>query len=778
MKKTFRILCIFATIACCANAFAQSNFQTTVTMHRRDSSQALGRDFWFAPVQNDVDFPSKYIRLFISSPRKTTAFVEVFGKRKDIQIMPYTSAEFDVPLGWELKSSGIVEGKAIHVGSDSADLSVYLISHNSNSSDGMYCIPTIGWGTDYVVAGYESFYDTILGNFDYPSEFTLSANQDNTVIEITPFCDLRQADIYPQNNGVVAYPSNQKFQLVLNRGQSIQFQAVKAQDADNYDVTGTIIHSNVPVGVVAGSMSTNIPPDFPSADYVCDMIPPTRTWGKTYYTTSPFQPPGLTGHDFSLYCLVSSVPNQTIYREDCSTGKHTEAVLGPQFDPYYVEEEGACKWYSDQPFMLVQYINGSTYPDGFNGNADPAEVVMEPTESFAKTILFQVDSSVGSQASYKNFANIIVNNDDANVTLDGKSIDKYTHYCIDGNVQIFVIPNLFAGSHTVKSDLGVGVYVYGYGINETYSWSGSRGVWTNYSKDTTLPLISFSQIKDCIHAAITDIGSGISAIILDTTFNISFFADTISIPGSTDTASFADFCVVDNIHSGYLQFTVFDLAGNRSIGTIEFSPTSSFEGFIVQSIAAFDTVLVGTSKTLGAFLVTDTSRAFSIIIDSLWTDDPAFTIDKSLFENTLPITLNPAGSKIFLVTFSPGVSKTYSANAYAHSSGLVPRSSPIAGIGYTISNVADKPQTEVYVTLEANPAMKSVKLNYSLPQTADVVFELSSMDGKTIFHWIGKSESQGEHMEMLDLSSIAQGDYVYRFEANGGVTSGKLAIVR
>jgi hypothetical protein len=102
----------------------------------------------------------------------------------------------------------------------------------------------------------------------------------------------------------------------------------------------------------------------------------------------------------------------------------------------------------------------------------------------------------------------------------------------------------------------------------------------------------------------------------------------------------------------------------------------------------------------------------------------------------------------------------------------------LRGIGYSQAGVADMAQTKVYATLTPNPAAKSATLNFTLSQTADVTFELSSMDGKAVFRWSADAQGAGQHFQTLDLASLPQGSYIYRFAASGQVLSGKLIINR
>src|SRR5579872_1779309 len=111
--------------------------------------------------------------------------------------------------------------------------------------------------------------------------------------------------------------------------------SVPAQNADGYDVTGTILQSNNPIGVIGGSMCTNIPLDFCCCDHVEHMLPPLRTWAKTYYSTYFTQPSGQQGHDFGLYLFVSSKAGQVIWRENKQTPTQQECTLTNKFDFYW-----------------------------------------------------------------------------------------------------------------------------------------------------------------------------------------------------------------------------------------------------------------------------------------------------------------------------------------------------------------------------------------------------------------------------------------------------------
>src|SRR5439155_15583948 len=102
-------------------------------------------------------------------------------------------------------------------------------------------IPTTGWGKEYVVAAYHSLYEL---TFDYPSEFAVVAQRDGTTINVVPTQDIRQTG-KPKTTG---HSKGVAFMDQLDRGSAVQYQLTQAQDADNWDVTGTVVTSDKNVG--------------------------------------------------------------------------------------------------------------------------------------------------------------------------------------------------------------------------------------------------------------------------------------------------------------------------------------------------------------------------------------------------------------------------------------------------------------------------------------------------------------------------------------------------
>jgi hypothetical protein len=555
----------------------RAQLSSTITSQVRGPADPVGRDCWLAFPSNQwgVNEGGKYMHLYITSTQNTTAWVEAGGTLDSVPVTAYKTSTYNVPITLEMESSGIVENKGIHVYSNDADISVYFFSSEPYCAEGSYVIPTLGWDTDYVVAAYESLF-VFDGGYDEPSECVIVAYEDSTIVHITPSCNLRKCTTGNISGGSgadsVAYAADSIFSLRLDRGQSLQLMPVLSSDPTHFDLTGTILHSNYPIGVIGGSMDAQIPVDFPYSEFVCEMIPPVQSWGQTYYVTNFTQQASMTSHDVAQYLFVASKPGQTIYRQSCGTSAAIECTIANQFGIYWDEVMGTQKFSSDAPFLLVSYMNSQTYPDGVSGNGEPAEVTINPRKQFAKSIVFETPLNVGNIVPYQNYATIIVNDSDAKHTFfDGDGITSYPAECVDDTFEIFTIPNIAIGVHTVTSDSGVGVYLYGYGFDESYAWSTPSGVSIVNSPDSIPPVAD--TMSECYHSFVhvTDSGnlpnnlgeqSGLAAIWLDTSTNMTFQPDSNWLEGSgADTGGYSA-RVIDSSKPGLLIVDVSDLAGN------------------------------------------------------------------------------------------------------------------------------------------------------------------------------------------------------------------------
>ncbi|HEY3876001.1 MAG TPA: IgGFc-binding protein, partial [Candidatus Kapabacteria bacterium] len=587
MKKLHLLLVAALLMGVAQVTRAQSLITSTVTKIPSSPNFSRGRDFWFVEMSNDwgVNEGDKYLRIYISSPSSTTAYVSAEGKTTPITITPNQVGTYLLPEFTEMESSGQVESKAIHVWSNDADLVVYTMSHQNASTDGSHILPTIGWGTDYVVASYESlFSESGAFGVDLPGTMAVVADEDNSLVSITPTCDCRQCwtGNYSgdANSTNVSYPAGQTALFTLKAGQCVELMPIKTTGFTGFDLSGTIVHATHPVGVFGGAMETQIPSQSAYSDHIEEMIPPVRSWATTYYTTSFHQADSLPLHDSAMYLLAASKSGQKIYRSTC--GSDTDSIaLANQYDIAWMEAYKAGKFWSNAPFLCVEYSNGSTYPDGLQGMGDPSEAVVIPRSQFIKTVQF-VTPTLGD--SFYNYANVVLNiNDEKKTFIDAKPITNFKSQCLDSAWEVFVVDSLSSGSHTVTGDdSSVSVLVYGYGTDDTYSW-GSQGLSSTFRPlDTVAPVVRFDGecyvgevvIEDSGIFPPNDTQSGISGIVLDSMYNMTYSPQLVPpfITGSDVQGSSYGMYVNNLYKPALLRIDIFDEAGNETIVTSTYTP--------------------------------------------------------------------------------------------------------------------------------------------------------------------------------------------------------------
>ncbi len=630
------------------NISAQSpRIKHVIDKVQRDQTSYLGRDLWFTMCQNYESQGGKYYELFVTSPNNTTVNIQVTGGSSSKY--PITAGQvlnFFVPLAWEVTTSGVVQQKGIRVWSNNADLTAYLLSRNPATSDGMYIIPTIGWGKEYVVAGYESLYEGYGGFvYDYPSEFSIIANQDNTICTITPNCDIRMSNGNPDRK------AHQQFTEILNRGECVQYKVVLASNADDFDVTGSIVTSNNPVGIVGASQCPNIPPEFPYCDHICDMIPPVRTWANTYQTV-PF------AHRFGgdTYLVIASKAGQTVYRNN------QQYFISSKKYEYYFRPDitDASVWTSDSPFLLAQYINSTTWPElngpNNNGIGDPAMVVVNAVEQYVPRIIFSTPNITNGNG-FQNFANVMVNNNvKKTTTFDGQNISSFkgtTQLPIPfSNYTAYRIASLSPGKHEIVSDSGVGVYVYGYGNYDSYAWSGSLGIRTFNDPDTIPPVADtsgacFDALVTLTDNHVTPPDSKIASVKLDSIYNMAYNPDPNYQEGVATASTFYNMNVIDSSKEAYLKIETHDYAGNRTIVTSSYTPQIAT---LSPPLNNYGSGNIGVT-TCKYFTLTNTGKTpFKWESIKLLLGNKGFTIDSGLVPNS-PIPVG--GNRRLLVCFTP-----------------------------------------------------------------------------------------------------------------------------
>jgi hypothetical protein len=659
IQRSKRLLFTILFLSLTAVVYGQNErFVHRQESEARGASPVLGRDLWFCVPQNadPNDNAAKFFTIYATSEKKTVINIQITGQAAvKKQINPSEVWDYLLPRSVELKSSLDVEkDKAIHIWSDDADISVYFMSRNPYTSDGMYVIPAIGWGKEYVITSYSAL--LVDPRVDYPSEFTVVANQNNTVVTVVPSQDVRRT-------AEPTKPYHKKgspFTITLQRGECLQVQTVFDLGGSDLDLTGTVVTANNPVGIVGASVCPFIPSD-PYCDHILDMLPPVRTWAKTYYTL-PFFGRVVGGDSFYL---IGSKAGQIIYRNG-----NQYASIG-RFESFYRPDiTEPSEWTSTEPFLLVQYLNSSRFGGTNQNQGDPAMVVVNGAEQFSKKVVFQTPyiPPTSGQNKFTNYVNVLLRSSSiSKTTFDGKpimSVYAAKRFPIPGNPAWEGIrlgnnttSKVPIGTHTIVSDSGVGVYIYGYATEDSYAWAGALGVKTPGSLDTIPPVAITSGQCFCARVDFTDNhtappASKLSSYIIDSLENIGFYPDPNFIPGSEATQSYYEFCVLDSTKDAYLSVSIYDNAGNRTTVISEYKARVAT---IAPAITNFGTVIPGNDGYDYVIITNTGTSPFTFkgsevkLLGGLY-----FFVDSTGADGDIP----PGGTRRVRIRFTPKIGPT------------------------------------------------------------------------------------------------------------------------
>ena len=79
---------------------------------------------------------------------------------------------------------------------------------------------------------------------------------------------------------------------------------------------------------------------------------------------------------------------------------------------------------------------------------------------------------------------------------------------------------------------------------------------------------------------------------------------------------------------------------------------------------------------------------------------------------------------------------------------------------------------------DPNPFTSSTTIRYDIPREAFVNLTVYDMAGRKVATLVSAQQQAGSHQAYLDGRNLASGVYLYRLEANGRVSQGRMTLVR
>lgn len=460
-----------------------------------------GTDFWVGYAShnlmssNGVTIQSnggdQTMVLYISNQNNQTTDIEV-----SIPGLSFTSGVITVPansvypytipnniglLYAQLYQEG-KSAKGIHIVSI-APIVVYAHIYGKFVSGASLLLPTNTWGVDYYAMSYNqnTSSGSSSGSYNY---FFVIANEDNTVVEITPTVATLGGWL---PNPVIPYL------VTLNKGEIYNVLATKV---GNEDVTGSRVRSldcNKKIALFSGSGRTGIQGycnTALSSDNLFAQVFPNAAWGKKYLSTPTV---GTTGENiYRIFVKDAS----TVVSVNGSTLPSTAfpAVLNNNFY-YQINTTIPLKIEADKPISVAQYTtstDGCTDASG-KTSGDPEMIFISPVEqAIDKATLY----SPSNQNIAFDYINVIIPQAGvASFVLDGVNKSaKFQSHPEDAGFAYAAFDatdGVTTGQHTISSDVSFNAIAYGFGNSNVNS--GGSAIRESYGYNAGTRVKSLTQ---------------------------------------------------------------------------------------------------------------------------------------------------------------------------------------------------------------------------------------------------------------------------------------------
>lgn len=362
--------------------------------------------------------------------------------------------------GPEAFFTGTGYGRAFHVRTDMPIVAYQMLPYGGGDAGiagSSLLIPTSAWDVNYVAVNAYQFSALSLGAYE-PS-LNIVAASDGTEITIRPRVPILGGA------SVASTAANTPVTYQLDAGEVLQISQPE-------ELTGSPIQASAPIGVFAGHQCMRVPSDVSQCDHGEQQIPPVRALGYEY-AAARHRDRG-SEPERSPWRIVGAVDGTRLTTDPPLAGVPERLDLGDvvEFesdDPFVVSSQDA-----DHPFMLFSYMSGGQRVG--NGMGDPEFVRVIASAQYLRNYVFFTDPTypetnlvVIRQKSEGQFAPVSL---DCAGTLSGwepiGTQGRYEYTRIDLVRHVWEPQgNCDNGWHDMQSGTPFGLYVWGWGSNET-----------------------------------------------------------------------------------------------------------------------------------------------------------------------------------------------------------------------------------------------------------------------------------------------------------------------
>jgi IgGFc binding protein/Secretion system C-terminal sorting domain len=369
------------------------------------------------------------------------------------------------------------------------DVTVYGLNQALYTSDAFLALPITALGTEYLVMAYKTD-----GNINFnarspnetstPSEFAVVATQDGTQVRITP-------------SAITSVSQTTATQVVmLNSGDVYLVQASPSADGGLADLTGSRVVANKPIAVFGGHQRTTLPVELRgnplrTRDHLVEQLPGLETWGKSAFITPFVRAQGEVDAGTNLFRVLAAYDSTRVF----FNGQFVQTLRAGEYFEEQLINPGVITA-SDQ-ILVAQFKKTSSTTDGNDFRGDPFMLLIPTVEQYDNSYRFVnvqafdpgLPSSTGGQVFDLHYVTLVAPNSTLdNIRFDERLVGRASFQPIANSAYSFVNLTSSAGTHTARADSAFGVYVYGYGILNSYGYVGG-GKMRIIAPDRDAPLL-------------------------------------------------------------------------------------------------------------------------------------------------------------------------------------------------------------------------------------------------------------------------------------------------
>jgi hypothetical protein len=481
------------------------------------NNSAQGREFWIAIPPNEIpSHTPNVLEIYITSAKRT--MVRLYNPYtglllnkivEPMQITTFSTAAGEIGWDLEVRESEQITGKGLQIEAEQP-ISVYVLNGKSYSSDGYLALPVTALGKEYYSLCYFDFKEWR----DWGSGFLIIAIEDQTKVTIR---------LNGRGKGmahtVMGRDIGDVIRVNLQQGQTYMVRG-DATSRGVFDLSGSFIKSNKPVGFISFHMRTMTPVFNVSGgrDHLCEMLPPVHAWGKKYITVE-YKRDKEQGDLFRIMASEDNTHFRCTYydKNDGTVLGNWEGILkhAGDFEDYLEvftpssgnklkSIRGTSVWTADKPVLLHQY----SYSSAWDGNPvfDPFMIIVVPEEQFIPNTVFQTPAN---KAFVTNWFNIVATHDTndlefkdlKSIKIDGIPITqmepRFTYNKIPTTNMYWAKVPMQPGPHRIYGDGKVrfGGYIYGFSSYDSYGWPAAMAINKLDELDTLPPVLN--KVGDC-----------------------------------------------------------------------------------------------------------------------------------------------------------------------------------------------------------------------------------------------------------------------------------------